>query len=218
MKKLLLYFSCCLLLNCTSKETKQTTTANDKVETSANQTADKPDESKKEKGAQKLGMEALIEAYTKKTGAKITLTKKDFANGYAEFEFEGAIKLVCQFAYYLTQDGKEMLAVTIPQCMGGCSTMLLFYTMLNGELSENQDMMEGFADMNAFKVSLRDIFMTEADKKRMQSGDMTPIDQILKLPQQGTSIACIKNFMGKEQKVAELQFNAKTGKFKLVKL
>jgi hypothetical protein len=232
MKKTLffiLYFACCLLLNCTSKETKQTATAHNKVEASANQTADKPDESKKEKDSQKLGMEALIEAYLKKTGMKITFVKKDFANGYAEFSFtENPIKLKinCQFAYYTTQKDREILAVTVPQCMQSCVTALSFYEVIKGELIEigKEDLIEGMKDgVISFDNFVRlhcEEKMTAEEKQMKAQGHMAIYNIWIDLPQQGTTIKISKETTTNQQKqtIAELQFNDKTGNFKFVKL
>ncbi len=201
----------------TQKESSQDKEKAEKKE----ETSKKVDEKSSDK-AEKVGMQALMDAYFKRTGENPTFTKKDLANGYAEFRTEDAAKGIfstCQLAYYITKDSKEILAVTITPCMmGNCSSSLMFYTMMNNELSENQDMMEGLADMNALNEKLKEVFNTAEDTKRMQSGDMTPSNYLITLPQQGTTILCIKGFKDTKQKVAELQFNEQTGKFKFIKL
>lgn len=177
--------------------------------------------------ATKIGMQALIEAYLKKTGIKITLTKKDFVNGYAEFRFtETAIQPTknCQFAYYTTQKDREILAVTVPRCMqGGCWTELTFYEMINGELTENQNVIEGVKDgmisfYNLVRLHCEDN-MTAEEKRMRDQAYPSSYYVWIDLPQQGTTIKITKETFNNQQKqiVAELQFNDKMGTFKFVK-
>ena len=176
---------------------------------------------------QKLGMQALIEAYLKKSEMKITFVKKDFANGYAEFRFtESEAQPIknCQFAYYTTQNDREILAVTVPRCMqGACWTELTFYEMINGELTENQNVIEGVKDgmtsfYNLVRLSCED-HINDEEKRMKARGYMAIYHVWIDLPQQGTTIKITKETITNQQKqnVAELQFNEKTGMFTFAK-
>ncbi len=205
------------------KEQKESSQNKEKTE-KKEETSKKADEKSSEK-AEKVGMQALMDAYFKRTGEKPTFTKKDLANGYAEFTTEGTPKgiPVSQFAYYITKDGKEILAVTIPQCMQACSTSLLFFEMMNQDLVENNDKIEGMTDMNQLMEVVREHYkskMTADEKQKESNGEMALYDEIISLPQQGTTIKFNKRSTRSQntQTVAELQFDEQSGKFKFVKL
>lgn len=208
-------------LACTAgKEAEQNTLVKTQAETVAVADAPKTEPTK-------IGMQALIEAYLKRSNTKITFVKKDFANGYAEFYFtENPIKpsTNCQFAYYTTQKDREILAVGVTSCMQTCGTSLLFYEMMNGELAENQDMIEGMQGgilelTNTINAHCKSK-MTAEEKEMDAQGHMAIYSILIELPQQGTTIKINKQSAQtqKSQTVAQLQFNEKTGKFTFVKL
>ncbi len=213
------FLACCAGKKSEQNALETPKTVNPKTETVA--VVDKP-----QTEATKVGMQALIEAYLKKSDMKITFVKKDFVNGYAEFRFtESAVQPAtnCQFAYYTTQNDREILAVTVPQCMQACGTALTFYEMTNAELTENQGMIENMTDMNQFNQASEahmEAKMTTEEKQKEANGEMALYDNIISLPQQGTTIKVIKRSTRNQtlQNVAQLQFNEKTGKFTFIKL
>jgi hypothetical protein len=171
-------------------------------------------------------MQGLINAYLKKTNTKIDFVKKDFANGYAEFYFtEDPIKMTkrCQFAYYVTSTDREMLAITVPHCMQSCGTELTCYEMINGELTMNQNVIEGVKDgiMSLYNLvqSSCEENMNDEEKRMKAQGHMAIYNIWIDLPQQGTTIKITKQTTTNQHKqtVAELQFNEKTGMFTFVK-
>lgn len=196
------------------------------TETSEESTQVEGEENKAEPSADKIGMEALVTLYGETTEQKFTIEKEDIPNGYMEVVFEGAPEGTpnCQFGYFVANDGTEILAITIPQCMMACTTSLLFYQMFDGELVNNQTLIEGYVDMNQFFEEYRkheESKMTEEEKAKQQAGEMGLYNSVIEIPQSGTVIKCSKiaNQEGAEPiLIGEIAFDVTTGKFNFTKL
>jgi hypothetical protein len=107
--------------------------------------------------------------------------------------------------------------------MQSCGTELTCYEMINGELTMNQNVIEGVKDgiMSLYNLvqSSCEENMNDEEKRMKAQGHMAIYNIWIDLPQQGTTIKITKQTTTNQHKqtVAELQFNEKTGMFTFVK-
>lgn len=171
----------------------------------------------------KTGMQAMVNAYFVRQNVKPTIVKKDMANGYMKYKVMTSTNQLIQgeLAYYVSSNGKEILAATAVMCMQACGTSLEFYAMHNGKLTllPNQITgmdMEAFAGAVSAQIKAR---MSQNEKTRQANGEMALYNEIINLPQHGTTIYIKKDSRVDKNTVvvAELRFNLANGKFKFVK-
>jgi len=157
---------------------------------------------------------------------------KDTINNYIEFEvIENGEKVAYsgQLKYYISEEGREFLAATIPYCtkawegktLAFCERHLFFFNAEDAILREDLvEGMEQFGDYNEISEAQTISKMTDAEKEAMQNGKSGVYNQITTLPQKGTTIIIekISNVGNKERTlVAELQYNTEKGTFKFIK-
>jgi len=183
---------------------------------------------------EKVGFEKMIEALFASgfpSSEKPKILKEDIANGYLEFEANqnGTIlKYPGQIGYFTTSSGEEILVTALPSCMQACGYGLSFFQMEGEKLimKPTESFIEGMGmeTMNEFGTAVPEQMrakMTDAEKEAQKKGAMGLYDQIITIPQQGTTITFekITNLEGEKKKilVAELQYNVETGTFTFVK-
>ncbi|OJJ15831.1 hypothetical protein BKI52_36545 [marine bacterium AO1-C] len=173
----------------------------------------------------KVGMQVMVNAFFKhyNGGKTPKVIKKDLGNGYMEYEaLQNGYKLnyALQFAYYLTNSGKEILASSTPNCMQSCASMLNFFQMVNGKLQEIPDPIVGMGP-RAFYARIGEqaqIHMSANEKSRQDKGEMALYSTMIYLPQHGTTILVKKESRVDRNQivVAKLRYNLSNGKFNFV--
>ncbi|EAY29558.1 hypothetical protein [Microscilla marina] len=174
----------------------------------------------------RVGMQALVKAYFNsptQANVKFTITKKDLHNGYMKYEASYTNQSITrgELAYYVTNGGQEMLAVTTLMCMQACSTLLQFYGIQQGKLTLLPNQIVGMT-MNDFGNRVNQLIKTKMsanERQRQAQGEMALFSDITSLPQHGTTIYIKKDSRVDRNSivVAELHFDLTTGKFRFVK-
>lgn len=216
------------LLSCGEEKTKE----NKNVNTETNKNPEKKSEEPKNNiTTQKVGFEKMLEALfeTDIAGSKNPkILKKDIVNGYVAFEVvvqDTKLKYNGQVGYFISNNGGEFLAVALPSCMQSCNYSLMFFQMEAGKLAlkPTEDFVEGMSEMNAFGNAMLEQMqakMTDDEKEAQKQGNMGLYDEIITIPQQGTTITFekISNITENANKilVTELQYNVATGTFNLI--
>ena len=161
-------------------------------------------------------------------GFKLTLTKKDVANGYLAYNYSPALGHWAgvtdspeQMAYYTAKNGQKFVAVVSFICMGDqqpCYAQLpQFSTLENGVLI---DKTEQYLPANV-REQIEEAVSEKAGEMTFKVGTAVKLPIWVKLPQIGTTIQIGVQEFGDEQfkfyLACELTYNEANGTFTFVK-
>lgn len=178
------------------------------------------------KTSTKVGMQVMVNAYMNRVkGVTYTIVKKDLKNGYMKYKAKFNTGQITQgeFAYYITRDGREMLATTTMMCMQACKTVLEFFAYRNNKLVTLNQQINGLPNMDRFHKAVSKLikaYMSKNEKNRQAKGEMGLYSEHICLPQQGTDILVkkVSRVDNKTIPVSKLAYDYDTGKFSYLKL
>ena len=158
---------------------------------------------------------------------KLTLTKKDVANGYLAYNYSPALGYMTgvtnspeQMAYYTAKNGQKFVAVASFSCVGDmpCYAQLpKFFTLENGVLI---DKTEQYLPTDVAEL-IEEAVLKKSGETTFKVGTAVKLTTWVKLPQTGTTIQIGVQEFGDEKfkfyLACELVYNEANGTFTFVK-